>query len=70
LTINGSPNFSNIYRGIFILNVNNISEARQLLDADPTVKEHIFEVEYFNWYGSAALSEYLPAADKIWKKKP
>lgn len=58
------------YRGIFILDVNSIEEAKQLLDSDPTIKQNIFEVEYFNWYGSAALPEYLDAADKIWKKKP
>lgn len=58
------------YRGIFILNVNNISEAQRLLEADPTIKQHVFDVEYFEWYGSAALPEYLLTADKIWKKKP
>ncbi|MFT3753162.1 MAG: YciI family protein [Paludibacter sp.] len=58
------------YRGIFILDVSSIEEAKQLLDSDPTIKQNIFDVEYFNWYGSAALPEYLDAADKIWKKKP
>lgn len=28
------------------------------------------DYEIFTWYGSAALPEYLPAADKIWKLKP
>jgi uncharacterized protein YciI len=58
------------YRGIFILDVTTIDEARQLLDADPTIKQKIFEAEYFGWYGSAALPEYLSTADKVWTKKP
>ena len=58
------------YRGIFILDVKTVEEAAKLLADDPTISNKIFVVEYFNWYGSAALPEYLPAADKIWKKKP
>lgn len=58
------------YRGIFILDVSTLEEAKQLLDDDPTIKQNIFEVEYYTWYGSAALPEYLKTADKIWKKKP
>lgn len=57
------------YRGIFILDVNTVDEAKQLLDADPTIQQKIFEAKYYIWYGSAALPEYLKAADKIWKKK-
>jgi uncharacterized protein YciI len=53
------------YRGIFILDVRTIEEAATLLQSDPTVTEKIFEPEYFKWYGSAALSEYLGAHDKI-----
>ncbi len=30
----------------------------------------LLDVELFLWYGSAALSEYLPASDKIWKAQP
>jgi len=58
------------YRGIFILDVSTVEEAKQLLDAGPTIKQNVFEVEYYNWYGSAALPEYLKSANKIWKKKP
>jgi len=60
----------NEYRGIFILDVPTVEEARLLLQNDPTVKENIFKTEYYQWYGSAALPQYLNAADKIWKKKP
>jgi uncharacterized protein YciI len=57
------------YRGIFILNVRTIEEAKKLLSSDPTVREKIFDTELFEWYGSAALGEYLKADSKIHKKK-
>ncbi|SFM84153.1 Uncharacterized conserved protein YciI, contains a putative active-site phosphohistidine [Chitinophaga sp. YR627] len=58
------------YRGIFILkDVGTIDAAKELLQTDPAVKAGVFELELYNWYGSAALPEYLPASDKIWKVK-
>lgn len=57
------------YRGIFILNVKTFEEANALLAGDPTIKEEVFEVEMFQWYGSAALGEYMDAHKKIEKKK-
>jgi uncharacterized protein YciI len=53
------------YRGIFILDVPGFEEAKTLLDNDPTVKEKIFEPEYYHWYGSAALPEYLDVDKKL-----
>jgi uncharacterized protein len=53
------------YRGIFIMNVKNMDEAKELLEADPTIKNHIFEAEFYGWYGSAALPLYLKAHDRI-----
>lgn len=58
------------YRGIFILDVTTIAEAEILLKTDPAIKAEIFDVEMFQWYGSAALGEYLAASDKIWKINP
>ncbi len=58
------------YRGIFILNEKSIEVASQLLQTDPAVKEKLLEAELYNWYGSAALPEYLESSDKIWKTKP
>ena len=55
------------YRGIFIMNVKTIDEAKELLKADPTVSQNIFDVEYYEWYGSAAISEYLKVAKLIEK---
>ncbi|HLG33140.1 MAG TPA: hypothetical protein VI362_08860 [Ignavibacteriaceae bacterium] len=60
----------NSYRGIFILNVATLKEAAELLQTDPAIKEELLEAEMYNWYGSAALTEYLKASDKIWKIKP
>ena len=58
------------YRGIFIFDVRTIPEAEELVATDPAVAHGIFDVEYFNWYGSAALPLYLESAEKIAKKNP
>lgn len=48
------------YRGLFILtNVANQADAKTLLQTDPAIKAGLLDVELFDWYGSAALSEYL-----------
>lgn len=57
------------YRGILILNVSTIEEAKALVDTDPAVKENFLAVELYEWYGSAALGEYLSASDKVGKYK-
>lgn len=58
------------FRGIFILNVSTIEEANKLLEGDPAIKEKLLSAELVPWYGSAAISEYLKAHDKIWKVNP
>ncbi|MDD3459312.1 MAG: hypothetical protein PHO74_07540 [Weeksellaceae bacterium] len=45
-------------------------EANALLQSDPAIKNGLLDYEIFSWYGSAALPEYLPTSDKIWKSKP
>lgn len=61
----------NNYRGIFILtNIKTIERAKEILKSDPAIKNGIFDFDIFTWYGSAALPEYLPFADKIWTQKP
>jgi uncharacterized protein YciI len=57
-------------RGIFIFDVPTIAEATDLLKTDPAVNEDFLKPLLFEWYGSAALAEYLPASDKIWKINP
>ena len=59
------------YRGIFILNnLKTIAEAKELLITDPAIKNKFLDYDIISWYGSAALSEYLPFSDKIWRMKP
>ena len=61
----------NNYRGIFILDkLDHLEEAEQLLQTDPAIKNGFLDFEIYTWYGSAALPEYLPASEKIWKSKP
>ena len=55
------------YRGIFILNVSDMEKAKILLATDPAIKAKFLDYDIFPWYGSAALSEYLEASDKVWK---
>ena len=55
------------YRGIFILNVSTLEKAKELLQTDPAISSKLLDAEVYNWYGSAALPEYLPVSDKIWK---
>ena len=43
------------YRGLFILAVSTVEEARALAATDPTVKAGVLIVEYVPWYGSASL---------------
>lgn len=57
------------YRGIFILNAATFEEAHALLDSDPAVKAKLLEPELYEWYGSAALPEYLKAHEKAGKYK-
>ncbi|KAF0153024.1 MAG: hypothetical protein FD143_464 [Ignavibacteria bacterium] len=57
------------YRGLFILDVKTIEEAKELVNTDPAVAAKIFDVELIPWYGSAALKEYLKYVEKITKYK-
>lgn len=56
------------YRGIFILNVKTIKEAQAILETDPAIKAKVLAADCYNWYGSAALAEYLPFSEKVNKK--
>ena len=61
----------NSYRGIFILdNINSLEEANEILKTDPAIEEGLLDYDIYEWYGSAALPEYLPFSDKIWKLNP
>ncbi|MGB1198232.1 MAG: YciI family protein [Thalassotalea sp.] len=58
------------YRGLFILDVKTLDEAKALLATDPAISANYLSAELYNWYGSAALAEYLEASDKVWKIQP
>lgn len=60
----------NQFRGIFILNVTTLEEAEELLQSDPAIQENLLDADLYTWYGSAALSQYLEAADQVWQQKP
>jgi uncharacterized protein YciI len=60
----------NSYRGIFIFNVSTKEEASELLQADPAIAGKLLDADIYNWYGSAALPEYLEASERIWKISP
>jgi uncharacterized protein len=55
------------YRGLFILDVKTIEEARSLVETDPVIHAKVLDAELFEWYGSAALPMYLPASKKVGK---
>ncbi len=55
------------FRGLFILNTKSIDEAKEILATDPAYKAKLLDAELINWYGSAALAEYLPASKKVSK---
>ncbi|RPI59459.1 MAG: hypothetical protein EHM44_12060 [Ignavibacteriales bacterium] len=59
----------NAYRGLFVFNVSTIEEARELVQSDPAINSKLLDADLYNWYGSAALPEYLEAALKIGKYK-
>lgn len=55
------------YRGLFLLDVNTADEAKNLISADPTIKNGIFSYEIMPWYGSAAIPAHLPVHKRIQK---
>jgi uncharacterized protein YciI len=57
------------FRGLFILNVKTIDEARELIMTDPAINAQIFDVDLIEWYGSAALPMYLKSHSLIEKNK-
>ena len=57
------------YRGIFILDVATFEEAQALIQLDDAIQANLLEPEFYTWYGSAALPEYLEASEKVWKKR-
>ncbi|WP_348825281.1 YciI family protein [Flavobacterium aestuarii] len=57
------------YRGIYILNVETVEEAKALVATDPAIQSNLLEAELTPWYGTAALQETLKIHEKITKKQ-
>lgn len=55
------------FRGMFILAVETIEEAKALVDTDPAVKSGMLAADYHKWWGSAALMEVNRIHDKVQK---
>lgn len=55
-------------RGIFILNVETVDEARKLTESDPAVQRGTLQFDLRPWYGSAALMEVTRLHKTIEKK--
>ena len=57
------------WRGLFILAVADIEEARQHVATDPVIVKGEMVAEYHRYYGSAALMLVPGAHDKVAKKR-
>lgn len=57
-------------RGIFILAVEDMEQARSLVEADPAVQAGLLNVSLRPWYGSAALMELNDIHERISREQP
>lgn len=57
-------------RGIYIFDVEDIEEARELAESDPAVQAGSLEMELRPWYGSAALMQVNQIHEKISASTP
>src|SRR5262245_24685450 len=54
-------------KGILIFNVASVPDAKKLMESDAAVKAGVFEMEYYPWFASAALTE-IPRLHKSIEK--
>lgn len=59
----------NNYRGLFVINAKDLTEAEEIISSDPAVQAKFLEAEFYPWYGSASLQELIKIHDKIAKYK-
>ena len=57
------------FRGIFILNTTEKEVAQEWVQGDLSIANGIFDVEFYPWYGSAALGTYTENHKRIQKVK-
>ena len=55
------------YRGIFILNTNDVDEAKAMVAKDPAVNAGLLGAVYLKWFGSASLMETPEIHNRITK---
>ncbi|HVZ97314.1 MAG TPA: YciI family protein [Chitinophagaceae bacterium] len=55
------------YSGIFIFNVSDLKEVKELLATDPAIQAKLLEPFMYPWYGTAALQEIPGLHKKIQK---
>lgn len=67
LTVAGPFSKDPVFRGMFILAVETVEEAKALVDTDPAVKSGMLQADYHKWWGSAALMEVNRIHDKVQK---
>ena len=56
------------YEGIFVLNTENIEDAKKMLATDPAVQANFLEAELYLWYCTAALQQITDLHNRIQKK--
>lgn len=54
-------------KGVLIFNVSSVPDAKKLMESDAAVKAGVFEIEYYPWFASAALTE-MPQLHKSIQK--
>ena len=54
-------------KGVLIFNVSSVPDAKKLMESDAAVKAGVFEIEYYPWFASAALTE-IPRLHKSIEK--
>jgi uncharacterized protein len=57
-------------RGIYILDVATLDEARALTETDPAIQAGRLEMELHPWYGAAALQQLLELYPRTTKQAP
>ena len=58
------------WRGLFVLAVDNLDEARRLTETDPVIVNGEMIAEYHRWYGSAATMIIPETHDRLVPKAP
>jgi len=58
------------WRGLFLLAVDDIEEARRLIASDPVIERGEMVAEYHRWYGSAAAMAIPELHERLAPKRP